>query len=213
MSGTTITLKEKAFIHLRKLILNGELKPGEVLTERMLVEMMEMSRTPIRAALERLDAEGLANYTPNKGLVVAELSLRKAIDLYDYRIAMECFVVRKLASMELEKSDLKWFEQNLRQQQTHVEKSDYALFTETDTQYHRKLVEIYANSEITQAMERLQDQLYRIAMGVLRKDRTRISVSYDDHLRIFQFIQAGEADKASQAMEEHLEFGKRILIM
>jgi DNA-binding GntR family transcriptional regulator len=213
MSGTTITLKEKAFIHLRKLILNGELKPGEVLTERMLVEMMEMSRTPIRAALERLDAEGLANYTPNKGLVVAELSLRKAIDLYDYRIAMECFVVRKLASMELEKSVLKWFEQNLRQQQTHVEKSDYALFTEADTQYHRKLVEIYANSEITQAMERLQDQLYRIAIGVLRKDRTRISVSYDDHLRIFQFIQAGEADKASQAMEEHLEFGKRILIM
>jgi DNA-binding GntR family transcriptional regulator len=213
MSGTTITLKEKAFIHLRKLILNGELKPGEVLTERMLVEMMEMSRTPIRAALERLDAEGLANYTPNKGLVVAELSLRKAIDLYDYRIAMECFVVRKLASMELEKSVLKWFEQNLRQQQTHVEKSDYALFTEADTQYHRKLVEIYANSGITQAMERLQDQLYRIAIGVLRKDRTRISVSYDDHLRIFQFIQAGEADKASQAMEEHLEFGKRILIM
>lgn len=211
MSG--ITLKEKAFIHLRKLILNGELKPGEVLTERMLVEMMEMSRTPIRAALERLDAEGLANYTPNKGLVVAELSLRKAVDLYDYRIAMECFVVRKLAAMQLEKSDLKWFEQNLRQQQIYVDKNDYALFTEADTQYHRKLVEIYANSEITQAMERLQDQLYRIAIGVLRKDRTRISVSYNDHLRIFEFIRDGEADKASQAMEEHLEFGKRILIM
>ncbi|MCM3626135.1 GntR family transcriptional regulator [Paenibacillus glycanilyticus] len=213
MSGTTVTLKEKAFIHLRKLILNGELKPGEVLTERTLVEMLEMSRTPIRAALERLDAEGLANYTPNKGLVVAELSLRKAIDLYDYRIAMECFIVRKLAAMELEKNDLKWFEQNLRQQEIHVEKGDQALFTEADTQYHRKLVEIYANSEIIQAMERLQDQLYRIAIGVLRKDRTRISVSYNDHVRIFQYIREGDADKASQAMEEHLEFGKRILIM
>lgn len=213
MSGTTVTLKEKAFIHLRKLIMNGELKPGEVLTERMLVEMLEMSRTPIRAALERLDAEGLANYTPNKGLVVAELSLRKAIDLYDYRIAMECFVVRKLASMELEKSDVEWFEQNLREQQIYVEQSDYGLFTEADTLYHRKLVEIYANSEIIQAMERLQDQLYRIAIGVLRKDRARISVSYDDHLRIFRFIQEGDAEKASQAMEEHLEFGKRILIM
>lgn len=213
MSSTTITLKEKAYIHLRKLILNAELKPGEVLTERMLVEMLEMSRTPIRAALERLDAEGLANYTPNKGLVVAEFSIRKAIDLYDYRIAMECFVVRKLAAMEWEKNDLKWFEQNLRQQETHVEKSDNARFTEADSQFHRKLVEVYANSEIIQAMERLQDKLYQIAIGVLRKDRTRIRVSYNDHLRIYQSIQEGDPDKASQAMEEHLEFGKRILIM
>ncbi|GMK43177.1 GntR family transcriptional regulator [Paenibacillus glycanilyticus] len=211
MSG--VTLKEKAFIHLRNLILNGELKPGEVLTERLLVEMLEMSRTPIRAALERLDAEGLANYTPNKGLIVAELSLRKAIDLYDYRIAMECFVVRRLAAMELENSDIRWFEQNLREQQVYVDNSDYGLFTEADSQFHRKLAELYANSEILQAMERLQDQLYRIAISVLRKDRTRIGVSYNDHLRIFQFIQEGDAEKASQAMEEHLEFGKRILIM
>ncbi|WP_309241999.1 FCD domain-containing protein [Paenibacillus sp. S150] len=68
------------------------------------------------------------------------------------------------------------------------------------------------NAEILQAMEQLQDKLFQIAVRVLRKDRTRIQVSYEDHLRIFRLLQEGHKETAAQAMEAHLEFGKRILI-
>lgn len=49
---TAVTLKEKAYIRLRRLLLEGELKPGEVLTERILVEKLKMSRTPTQAACD-----------------------------------------------------------------------------------------------------------------------------------------------------------------
>jgi DNA-binding GntR family transcriptional regulator len=213
MPETAVTLKEKAYIQLRKLILDGSLKPGEVLYERTLVEMLEMSRTPIRAALERLDVEGLASYTPNKGLVVAEISLNKAIDLYDYRIAMECFVVRKLSAMVWNEEEIRWFKENLKQQEAFVAADDHTRFTKADSQFHRKLAEIYGNTEILQAMEQLQDKLFQIALRVLRKDRSRIKVSYEDHARIFQCITEGKESDAVKSMEEHLEFGKRILVM
>jgi len=76
VNTAALTLREQAYISIRTLILSGELKAGEFLTERFLVEKLGMSRTPIRAALEKLDHEGLANYTPNKGLSVADISLR-----------------------------------------------------------------------------------------------------------------------------------------
>jgi DNA-binding GntR family transcriptional regulator len=206
------TLKEKAYLKLRAMILNGELNPGAFLTERMLVEQLEMSRTPIRAALERLDVEGLANYTPNKGLVVAELSLGKAVDIYDFRMAMESYIVRKLASRAWAQEDKDWFVDNLAQQREYAERNDYTLFTEADAQFHRKLAQVYENLEIVQAMEQLQDKLYRIALNVLRKDNSRIRVSYEDHEQIFNHIIENEPDKAVERLVQHLEFGKRILI-
>lgn len=209
----SLTLKEKAYIELRKAIMNGTLKPGDFLTERTLVEMLGMSRTPIRSALERLDVEGLAKYTPNKGLIVSEISLTQIVEVYDYRVALEGYVVRKLAERSLAPEDAAWFERNLEEQRRWMETNDVAAFTAVDTAFHRKLAEAYGNAEIVRSMERLQDLLYRIALRVLRKDVTRLRVSYEDHRRIFELIAAGRGEEAAEQVEQHLEFGKRILIM
>ena len=174
--------------------------------------MLGMSRTPIRSALERLDADGLANYTPNKGLIVAELTLKRAIDLYDFRSAIECYVVKRLAQQELDEEALNWFEVNLCEQEQYMSSNDFSSFTKADAAFHSKLMELNGNSEIIQAVEQLQDKLYQVALRVLRKDRGRIGVSYKDHARIFTFIREGSPEEAFLAMEQHLEYGKRILI-
>ena len=207
-----VTLKEKAFIELRRRILDGELKPGDFLTERMLVETLGMSRTPIRAALERLDAEGLAKYTPNKGLVVSELSLTQAAEVFDFRVAIECHIVRRLAERTIAPADADWFRANLAQQRVFVEANDFARFTEADAAFHRKLAAVYDNSEIVKTMDLLQDKLYRIALRVLRKDVLRIRTSHADHERIWELVLAGDGAGAARLMEEHLEYGKRILL-
>ncbi|TLS51008.1 GntR family transcriptional regulator [Paenibacillus antri] len=209
---TAVTLKEKAYIELRKSILNGELKPGDFLTERMLVELLGMSRTPIRSALERLDVEGLAKYTPNKGLIVTEISLTQVVEIFDFRIAIESYIAKRLATRAWSSDDVSWFEDNLRVQRECIEVNDHARFTEADTAFHTKLADVYDNSEIARTMERLQDMLYRIALRVLRKDVNRIRSSYEDHLRIFELIREGRGPEAASRMEEHLEYGKRILL-
>src|SRR5690625_5051169 len=95
----SLTLKDKAYLKIKQLILKGELKPGEFITEREFVNRLGMSRTPIRSAFDRLEIEGLINNSPNKGPIIAEISVRKAVDIYDVRIALESHVVKQLASI------------------------------------------------------------------------------------------------------------------
>lgn len=207
-----VTLKERAYQELRRLIINGELKQGEFLTERSLAEKLEMSRTPIRSAVERLESEGLVSYTPNKGIFISEMSLNKVVDFFDFRMAIESYVVRKLAIQSLSEEDRSWFEENLGQQQDCLKRNDYSLFTELDSEFHRKLARVYGNSEVIQVMERLQDKLFQIALKVLRKDNSRIHASYNDHVHIYGCILKGDPDEASKEIIQHLEFGKRILL-
>lgn len=208
----TLTLKEKAYIILKKQILDGTYRPGEFLTERALVDDLKMSRTPIRAAIERLEVEGLINHSPNQGLVVAELSLSKAVDIYDLRISLEAHVVRKLSLRDWTNEEKEWFTNNLKEQKQCLEERNYPSFTILDADFHNKLVFLYENEEMIKIMENIQDQLQLIAIKVLRKESKRIVQSYEDHLNIYQNIIAGNDEEAARLITTHLEFGKRILI-
>ncbi|WP_054948778.1 GntR family transcriptional regulator [Numidum massiliense] len=206
------TLKEKAYIELRNLILKGSLEPGEFLTERSLVERLNMSRTPIRSALERLEAEGFVKQSPKQGIVVEELSIKKAVDIYDLRMALESYVGKKLAVSQLPEKGIYLLRQNLAEQKKYMETGDYTGFVAKDYEFHLTLVRLYDNKEIINIIEQIQDRLYQIAIKVLRKDAERIVVSYEDHQRIVENILNGEGEKAATEIVNHLDFGKRILI-
>lgn len=207
------TLKEKAYATLREKIVQGELAPGSVLTERTLVELLDMSRTPIRAALERLDADGLAKYTPNKGLIVSEISLQRAVEVYDARMALEGFLVYRLASYDWPEADRRPFLDNLAEQRDAAATRDDKRFTSADAAFHRALAVRYGNREMLAMLDRLQDIIRLTALNVLHKDDQRIHVSMRDHEAIFESICNKDGAQAQQRMVEHLEFGKRILIL
>jgi len=207
-----LTLKEKAYDLLRKSILHGELKPGEFLTERTLVEKYNMSRTPIRAALGRLEVEGFVNYTPNKGLIVAEMSIEKAINIYDIRIALESHITRRLSKRGLTDSEVERFQVNLAKQKQAMESGNLSEFTIADYEFHHLLAVIYQNAEVIKVMDHLHDQLFQIAIKVLLKEKQRIKVSYNDHLEIYYCIIEEREEEAAQLITQHLEFGKTILI-
>lgn len=206
-----LTLKDKAYNELKSLILNGEIKPGEMLSERVLVDLLRMSRTPIRAAMERLAAEGLLNYTPNKGIAVSEVSIRRAANIYDLRTALEVHVVTKLAEREWSQNEKEQIEENLSLQKEYASKLEFDKFTVKDSEFHHTLSEVYGNEEMLNVIERIQDQIYQIAMQVLRKDRNRVHVSYADHLAIYNAIIAHDGPTAAKKMSDHLVFGKQIL--
>lgn len=206
-----MTLKDKAYSELKTRILNGELKPGEMLSERILVDMLHMSRTPIRAAMERLAAEGLLNYTPNKGIVVSELSIGRAANVYDLRTALEVHIVTKLSDRQWIQSEKRRVEDNLALQEEYAAQLEFDKFTTKDAEFHRTLAQIYGNLEMLYVIERIQDQIYQIAMQVLRKDRNRVYVSYADHRAIYDAILKHDGPAAAAKMTDHLMLGRQII--
>jgi DNA-binding GntR family transcriptional regulator len=87
-------LREQVIAALRQAIMDFQLKPGQRLVERELIEQLGVSRTTIREALRELASEGLVTVVPQRGAMVTAPSLEEAIDLYEVRAALESLVVQ-----------------------------------------------------------------------------------------------------------------------
>jgi DNA-binding GntR family transcriptional regulator len=94
MGRVAAPLREQVIAALRQAILEFQLKPGQRLVERELIEQLGVSRTTIREALRELTSEGLVTVVPQRGAIVSAPSLEEAIDLYEVRAALESLVVQ-----------------------------------------------------------------------------------------------------------------------
>ncbi len=206
------SLKDQAYQLLKQSILDGTYPDGALLTERTLSETLSMSRTPVRAAVDRLEQEGYLHCAPNRGIRVQEITLRQAKDFFDFRIALECHAARKLSGMHLSAADREAMADNLAAQAACVRDNDLITFTRHDSSFHRLLVGLYGNQEMIRTMDRLQDMLFRSALTVLRRDPGRIQASHDDHAAMWNAVLQQDGDLAHALVQAHLDYGMSILL-
>lgn len=88
-------LREQVITALRAAILDFQLRPGQRLVERELIEQLGVSRTTVREALRELTSEGLVTVVPQRGAVVSAPSLAEAEDMYDIRAVLESVLVER----------------------------------------------------------------------------------------------------------------------
>src|SRR5262245_39889959 len=131
-----------------------------------------MSKTPVRTALTRLEMDGFVTVSPQQGIVVREPSIQEIVDLFDIRIALETFVVRRLAG-NLTPEQAARLRGNLEAQGRAIKERDNEANTRLDTEFHLLLCEFLDNREILVAMERLRGKLHRIIMGIQQKSPER----------------------------------------
>jgi DNA-binding GntR family transcriptional regulator len=199
--ATRPTLAQRAYEDLKALFLKGTYSPGDFLTEGELSRRLRMSKTPVRTALTRLEMDGFVTVSPQQGIVVREPSIHEVIDLFDIRMALETFVVKRL-STTITSEQIARLRANLEAQGKAVKAHDNVAATKLDTEFHLMLCEFAGNREILEVMERLRSKLHRIILGIQNKNPERISDA------IFQ----GRGDQAAQRVVLHLEWGKKFLV-
>ena len=210
--GRRVLLKERAYEELKELIQTEVFLPNSFLSERQLVERLGMSKTPIRSALEQLEAQGLVAVSPQQGIVVRELSVREITDLFDTRVAVEPFVVSRLASRNLTAEQVAGLEASLRDQDAAATTGDAPAATHLDIEFHTLLAHFLDNREILGWLTRCFDKLHRSILRVNRFAAGRLPKSYQEHALIAAAIQEAQGDRAAQRMVEHLRFGRTFLL-
>lgn len=205
------TLANRAYDDLKELFQDGTYAPGDFLTEGELARRLRMSKTPVRTALTRLEMDGFVTVSPQQGIVVREPSVQEIIDLFDIRMALETFVVRRLAG-NLTTEQATRLRVNLDLQGRAVKDQDTETATRLDTEFHLMLCEFLDNREITQAMERLRGKLHRIILGIQRKSPERMVDGWREHEAIAESINQGRGEQAAQRIVQHLEWGKKFLV-
>jgi DNA-binding GntR family transcriptional regulator len=170
-----------------------------------------MSKTPVRTALTRLEMDGFVTVSPQQGIVVREPSIHEIVDLFDIRMALETFVVRRLAG-NLSPEQAARLRENLEQQGRSVKERDNETATRLDTEFHLMLCEFLDNREILVAMERLRGKLHRIILGIQNKTPERMVDGWREHESIAEAVLQGRGEQAAQRIVQHLEWGKKFLV-
>ena len=204
-------LRTRAYREIKDMILREQAPPGSFLSKRTLAVQLDMSPTPVHSALERLEAEGFVRISPQQGIVVREFSIEEIADFFEFRLAIESFVIRALAG-KLTSEQRHRLRENLRVQSDCAKVNDVDAFTRADAEFHHLICEFHGNGQIVASMSELRDKLYRVARSVSTRVSNRPASAFREHKGIADAMIAGDAELAIERLTEHIQFGKRVLI-
>jgi DNA-binding GntR family transcriptional regulator len=201
-----VSLKQRAYAELKGRILSGALPPGELLSERQLARSLKMSKTPVHAALERLEGDGLVIVTAQQGIVVRAISPQDIADHFEIREALETIVVSRLAG-QLTAEQVSRLKRNLSDHRRAVRQGGIAEHIRLDFEFHLLLCEFHGNREITRAMGQIRDKTYRVMHHISTRFSTRMSEALSEHETILASLVSGDGPAASERMAMHLRNG------
>lgn len=183
---------------LRLAILDLDLAPGLRLTERWLETEFDASRTPVRAALARLESEGLALRT-GRGWMVSPIDLDELQALAEYREAVEMAVVR-LACQRADDAELR----SLAAAQ-HAEEGESSPSGEDPSvpDFHLRLARLSGNAFLVGAMEGIMTRLFRTRWLEVRTPAASAQAA-SEHRAIVNAIEARDADAAAALVVAHI---------
>jgi DNA-binding GntR family transcriptional regulator len=204
-------LRDQAYAAIKRFILDGELAPGAFLAERQLAGQLRMSKTPVRAALQRLEAEGFVTVSPQQGIIIRVLTVPEIAEHYELRAALETYVVRALAG-HLLGGQRDRLEENLRAQAALRGRDDGLRVIALDTEFHILFCEFLGNQEILKVMAQLREKIQRAIIRVFQLEAGRFASSYEEHRAIADAVTKGDAALAARLVEEHLEYARRCLL-
>lgn len=205
-SNTALAVEE-----LRKLIFAGDLGAGTDHLESELAARLGMSRTPVREALLRLEAQGLVEVRPRKGVRITSLSPQDMSDIYDILTELESLAAANAARRNLSDADLAKMARAIDDMDTALRDNDRETWAEADDTFHNELVRLGDNARIALITDMMADQVRRARIFTLymRPAPTR---SNRDHSRVLAAIRAGDAEAARKAHRDHRIAAKEILV-
>lgn len=186
---------------LRQRIIENRLPPCAPVNESDVARLCDVSRTPLRAAMQQLATEGLIRTRPQVGTIVAPLNEKRLREAAVIRSALEQAVVRQLAGRVLEDAVLAPV---LAAQHRAAEADDYAMFFIHDEAFHQMLAEQAELPMAWQLSQSVKAHIDRQRLVLMSAIRGRSMSAFHDHLTILELIRAGDADGAACAMEKHV---------
>ncbi|MBX6374386.1 MAG: GntR family transcriptional regulator [Acetobacteraceae bacterium] len=192
-----------AYAALRRAIMEGRLRPGQRMREQELSEMLQVSRTPIREALSRLQSDGLVVFTPRVGLTVATLDDAAVVELYETRAVLEG-AAAQLAARYANPRDIATLHALLRAQE-EVPPDPAALFRHNRA-FHEALYSAAHNRFLLKSLQALHDAMSLLGPTTLAAPGRR-EQAHAEHCRIVEAIERRDAAAAEAEARQHVRNG------
>jgi DNA-binding GntR family transcriptional regulator len=199
-------LTSLAYKSIKEYILEGRLDEDSRLTEEFLAGQLGISKSPIREALNRLEAEGLIRIEARRGAYLRSFTNKEVENLYDVREALEVHAVRTGVFPAPLLKELKAGVKRLR---THLKANDRVKYIDEDVSFHASIARATGNAKLCDVLENIQNQIWLFR----RKTYTLSSSSAPDaHEAILAALEDGDRPKAENVMREHISSVRQRLL-
>lgn len=202
------TLSERVYKSLKKSMLNGDLKPGQKLSQDWLAKQMKVSRMPIREAIERLKIEGLVESIPYKESRVVKFSHKDIEEMYSVRAILEAYSAR-LATSKIKEKDLKVLRIISKEMQEVLDKKKYKQLPILNKKFHLTIYNRSGNRRLYKTIKDLWDGFPKDFFWNFSE---RVKNSIIEHEKIIRAIDSRDEKLMEQTMVQHIENTKGRLI-
>ncbi len=200
--GGPVSLEKLAYDAIKDAILAFRLKPGESLVESDLANQLNISKTPVRDALLRLEKEGLVVKVPYKGATVSEVNQQTMNEIFEIRAVLEGLATR-LATALIAANHLENLGVLINQHEQALLRSDNDEASQLNRQFHELIVQQASNQRLKQILANLDEHLKRYRT-LSNFQIGRLGKSIEEHRQILNALCEGQAGQAEAAMRAHL---------
>lgn len=194
---------DRAYAHTKERILDGEFAQGRLIGEGEVSEAVGVSRTPVREAFLRLEAEGLLQLYPKRGALVVPISAADVEDVMETRLLIEQFAIARVIELDLDLADR--LATVIAGQEGHAEAGDAVAFVDADREFHRVFVAATGNAILLRTHDSLRDQQNRMGLAALGAGSERTSRILAQHRAIADAVERRDAVEAGELIDRHLE--------
>ena len=203
-------LRDIVYQELKTQIMTGSIKPGTRIMEVEIAEEMGVSRTPIREAIRKLEKEGFVTIEPRKGVYAADLSVYDMVEALEVRQTLEGLAAGLAAERITDEQREALIEctENFNKAVAEENSQDMIHF---DTKLHHLIVEASDNKVLVDMVSRLQELVLRFRY-LYFSDFKRSSAMPEEHKQIVDAVCSGDAEKAREAADIHIDRLKELIL-
>lgn len=193
------------YSELRQQIIDRILPPGTKLSENLLSKKWNVSRTPIREVLRKLESEALVTYSRYKGVIVNSISIEDVDQIYTIKIYLEG-LAGKLATPIISKDPekLKVLEKLCKEMEALSKRGDIEAFTAKNNEFHFYVWSSCGNEWLIKILENLSSQINRFIVKSLHIPH-RMEKSVPEHWEIFNKLKMGNGKGVEKAIGKHFK--------
>jgi DNA-binding GntR family transcriptional regulator len=198
-----------AIVHqeVERMILSGELQPGERVNEQALAAKLGVSRGPIREALRAIERAGLLTSVVNQGVFVRQIADEEAAEIYDVRAVVFGFVCERLAA-RITPKQTKVLAKLVADMDAAIGRGDSTTYYRLNLKFHDAILDFAEHGRARQTYDSLIKETHLLRQSALASP-ARMRESNDEHAAIVAALEAGDGVTARRLAEQHGHGGKR----
>ncbi|HEY6530020.1 MAG TPA: GntR family transcriptional regulator [Cellvibrionaceae bacterium] len=193
---------QEIYERLRNMIMSLQLMPGSRITENQLADFFNVSRTPIRAALQRLENEHLLTIKAKQGCYVRTIDMVQISHYYDVRVALENLVLTEISQLR-DWSELQTLAKSWNPATLFYGLEVTAELKQAEEDFHQQLADISRNSVLAGFIADINDHIRVVRLLGFPNEKSVLD-TYDEHFRICNFLLQHNLTAAQDEMTNHI---------